>query len=74
MRVNAVAPGPVATEMLDRFTGGDEQAKAGFVSTIPAKRPATLEEIAQTVLFLAGDMARYLTGQSVSVDGGYTAQ
>ena len=74
VRVNAVAPGPVATEMLDRFTGGDEQAKAGFVSTIPAKRPATPEEIAQTILFLAGDKARYLTGQSVSVDGGYTAQ
>ena len=74
VRVNAVAPGPVATEMLDRFTGGDEQAKAGFVSTIPAKRSATPEEIAQTILFLAGDKARYLTGQSVSVDGGYTAQ
>jgi NAD(P)-dependent dehydrogenase (short-subunit alcohol dehydrogenase family) len=44
------------------------------VSTIPAKRPATPEEIAQTILFLAGDKARYLTGQSVSVDGGYTAQ
>src|SRR6202167_1920241 len=55
IRVNAVAPGPVQTEMLDRFTGGDEQAKAGFVSTIPAKRPATPEEIAQTILFLAGD-------------------
>ncbi|HEX4153828.1 MAG TPA: glucose 1-dehydrogenase [Steroidobacteraceae bacterium] len=74
VRVNAVAPGPVATEMLERFTGGDEQAKAGFVSTIPAKRPATPEEIAQTILFLAGDKARYLTGQSVSVDGGYTTQ
>jgi NAD(P)-dependent dehydrogenase (short-subunit alcohol dehydrogenase family) len=74
VRVNAVAPGPVATEMLERFTGRDEQAKAGFMSTIPAKRPATPEEIAQTILFLAGDKARYLTGQSVSVDGGYTAQ
>jgi NAD(P)-dependent dehydrogenase (short-subunit alcohol dehydrogenase family) len=74
VRVNAVAPGPVATEMLDRFTGGSEEAKAGFISTIPAKRPATPEEIAQTILFVAGDKARYLTGQSVFVDGGYTAQ
>ena len=74
VRVNAVAPGPVATEMLDRFTAGSEEAKAGFVSTIPAKRPAKPEEIAQTILFLAGDKARYLTGESVSVDGGYTAQ
>jgi NAD(P)-dependent dehydrogenase (short-subunit alcohol dehydrogenase family) len=74
VRVNAVAPGPVVTQVLDRFTGGDEAAKAGFVSTIPAGRPATPEEIAQTILFVAGDKVRYLTGQSVSVDGGYTTQ
>ncbi len=74
VRVNAVAPGPVATEMLDRFTGGDEAAKAGFLAAIPARRAATPDEIAQTVVFLASDAARYLTGQSVTVDGGYTAQ
>lgn len=74
VRVNAVAPGPVATAMLDRFVGGNEEAKAGFLSMIPAKRAATPEEIAQTVAFLASDKARYLTGQSVAVDGGYTAQ
>jgi NAD(P)-dependent dehydrogenase (short-subunit alcohol dehydrogenase family) len=74
VRVNAVAPGPVATEMLERFTGGNHDAKAGFIATIPAKRAATPEEIAQTIVFLASDKARYLTGQSVSVDGGYTAQ
>ena len=74
VRVNAVAPGPVAPEMLDRFTGGDEAAKAGFLASIPARRAATPDEIAQTVVFLASDAARYLTGQSVTVDGGYTAQ
>lgn len=74
VRVNAVAPGPVATEMLDRFTGGNEAAKAGFLAGIPARRAATPDEIAQTVLFLAGDAAPYLTGQSVTVDGGFTAQ
>jgi NAD(P)-dependent dehydrogenase (short-subunit alcohol dehydrogenase family) len=74
VRVNAVAPGPVATEMLDRFVGGDQEAKTGFLSTIPAKRAATAEEIAQTIVFLASDKARYLTGQIVTVDGGYTAQ
>ena len=73
MRVNAVAPGPVATDMLDRFTGG-AQAREGLLSTIPARRAATVEEIAETILFLAGDKARYLTGQSITVDGGYTAQ
>jgi NAD(P)-dependent dehydrogenase (short-subunit alcohol dehydrogenase family) len=74
VRVNAVAPGPVATDMLVRFTGGNEQVKAGFVSSIPASRAATPEEIAQTIVFVAGDRARYLTGQSIGVDGGYTAQ
>lgn len=74
VRVNAVAPGPVATEMLDRFVGGSEEAKAGFLASVPARRAATAEEIAQTIVFLAGDTARYLTGQTIVVDGGYTAQ
>lgn len=74
VRVNAVAPGPVETGMLDRVTGGSAEAKAGFIGMIPAKRAATPEEIAQTILFLASDKARYITGQSIGLDGGYTAQ
>jgi NAD(P)-dependent dehydrogenase (short-subunit alcohol dehydrogenase family) len=74
VRVNAVAPGPVETAMLERFVGGKEDVKAGFLSTLPAKRAATTEEIAQTIVFLGSDKAKYLTGQIVSVDGGYSAQ
>jgi NAD(P)-dependent dehydrogenase (short-subunit alcohol dehydrogenase family) len=74
VRVNAVAPGPVETSMLDRFVGGSAEAKAGFLATIPARRASTPEEIAQTIVFLAGDKARYLTGQRIAIDGGYTAQ
>jgi len=74
VRVNAVAPGPVATEMLKRFVGGNQEAKACFLAMMPARRAATPEEIAQTIVFVAGDKARFLTGQSVTVDGGYTAQ
>jgi NAD(P)-dependent dehydrogenase (short-subunit alcohol dehydrogenase family) len=74
VRVNAVAPGPVETAMLTRFTGGSDQAKAGLLDMMPAKRGATPEEIAQTIVFLASDKARFLTGQSIAVDGGYTAQ
>jgi NAD(P)-dependent dehydrogenase (short-subunit alcohol dehydrogenase family) len=74
VRVNAVAPGPVETQMLDRFVGGNPEAKAGFLSTVPAKRASTPEEIAETILFLASEKARYLTGQRIAVDGGYTAQ
>jgi NAD(P)-dependent dehydrogenase (short-subunit alcohol dehydrogenase family) len=74
IRVNAVAPGPVATEMLDRFVGGNQDAKAGFLASLPAGRAGTVDEIAQTIVFLAGDKARFLTGQSVTVDGGMTAR
>jgi NAD(P)-dependent dehydrogenase (short-subunit alcohol dehydrogenase family) len=74
VRVNAVAPGPVATGMLDRFVGGSEEAKSGFLSTVPTGRAAAPDEIAQTIVFLASDKARYLTGQNIAVDGGYTAQ
>ena len=74
VRVNAVAPGPVATDMLDRFVGRNEDAKAGFLGSIPAKRAATVDEIAETIVFIASAKAPYLTGQSIAVDGGYTAQ
>jgi NAD(P)-dependent dehydrogenase (short-subunit alcohol dehydrogenase family) len=74
VRVNAVAPGPVQTDMLDRFTGGNQDAKRGFLASLPARRAGAPEEIAQTIVFLASDKARFLTGQCVAVDGGYTAQ
>ncbi len=74
VRVNAVAPGPVQTDMLERFTGGNADAKAGLLGMMPAKRAATADEIAQTILFLASDRARYLTGQRIAIDGGTTAQ
>lgn len=71
VRVNAVAPGPVETEMLNRFTGGGER-KTNFLETVPVKRAATPEEIADTIVFLACK-APFLTGQSIVVDGGKTA-
>jgi NAD(P)-dependent dehydrogenase (short-subunit alcohol dehydrogenase family) len=74
VRVNAVAPGPVETAMLDRFVGRNMEAKARFLAGIPAQRASTPEEIAATIVFLASDRARYLTGQSITVDGGFTAQ
>ncbi|MEJ2389431.1 MAG: glucose 1-dehydrogenase [Chromatiaceae bacterium] len=74
VRVNAVAPGPVQTAMLDRFVGHDEAVKHGFLSTVPAKRAATPEEIAEAIVWVASAKAAYLTGQSIAVDGGYTAQ
>jgi NAD(P)-dependent dehydrogenase (short-subunit alcohol dehydrogenase family) len=74
VRVNAVAPGPIQTDMLDRFVGRNEDAKAGLLAANPSRRAGRVDEIAQTIVFLASDKARYLTGQSVAVDGGMTAQ
>ena len=72
VRVNAVAPGPVQTELLDRFTGSEER-RAALVAGVPAKRVGTTDEIAQTIVFLASDKVAYLTGQIIAVNGGKTA-
>jgi NAD(P)-dependent dehydrogenase (short-subunit alcohol dehydrogenase family) len=72
VRINAVAPGPVETGMLNRFTGTPER-KAGLVAGIPMQRVGVPEEIAQTILFLASTKAPFLTGQIISVDGGKSA-
>jgi NAD(P)-dependent dehydrogenase (short-subunit alcohol dehydrogenase family) len=72
VRVNAVAPGPVATAMLDRFTGSTDR-KAGLVAGIPLRRAGRPEEIADAILFLASEKASFITGQIISVNGGKTA-
>ncbi len=74
IRVNAVAPGPIETPMLNRFLGNDEANKAGFARQVPAHRIGKPEEIAQTVVFLASEKVPYLTGQSIAVDGGFISQ
>ena len=73
VRVNLVAPGPIETGMLNRFTGNAEN-KAGLVAEVPVKRIGTPEEIADTIVFVASDKASYMTGTSVSVDGGMLAE
>jgi NAD(P)-dependent dehydrogenase (short-subunit alcohol dehydrogenase family) len=73
VRINAVAPGPIDTEMLDRFTGTPEK-KAGLAATVPLNRIGRPEEIAQTILFLASDKASFITGASYVIDGGKTAR
>jgi NAD(P)-dependent dehydrogenase (short-subunit alcohol dehydrogenase family) len=73
VRVNVIAPGPIETGMLNRFTGTDER-KAGLVAGVPLKRVGRPEEIAQTIVFVASDKASYITGASIAVDGGKSAQ
>lgn len=73
VRVNGVAPGPVDTDMLTRFTGSDDR-KASLIAGVPLKRAGRPEEIARAIQFLASNQASFLTGQIVSVDGGKSAQ
>jgi NAD(P)-dependent dehydrogenase (short-subunit alcohol dehydrogenase family) len=72
VRVNAVAPGPVETEMLNRFTGNADR-KAAQIAGVPLKRGGKPDEIAQAIVFLGSDKASFLTGQIVAVDGGKSA-
>jgi NAD(P)-dependent dehydrogenase (short-subunit alcohol dehydrogenase family) len=72
VRVNAVAPGPTETAMLDRLTGGSEK-KAAFSAAVPLKRLGTAEEVADAIIFLASNKARFITGQIIRVNGGKTA-
>jgi len=72
VRVNVVAPGTTDTSMLTRFTNTDKN-KVALVSTVPFKRMATAEEIAQVIVFVASADASYMTGASVPVDGGMIA-
>ncbi len=72
-RVNAVAPGPIETPMLDRVPGGDKNAEAAFLGAIPQQRAGAPDEVAATIAFLAGDKANYITGEIVTIDGGFAA-
>jgi NAD(P)-dependent dehydrogenase (short-subunit alcohol dehydrogenase family) len=72
VRVNAVAPGPTETGMLDRLTGSPDK-KAAFYAAIPLKRGGTPQEIADAILFVASGKAAFITGQIIRVNGGKTA-
>ena len=73
IRINAVCPGIVDTEMMGRFTGGTAEGRAGVIAQEPVGRMGAPEEIAAAVLWLCSDGASFTTGHAMVVDGGQTA-
>jgi len=69
IRVNAVAPSVVATEMLHE---NDPQTKKWLESSVPLGRAAKPEEVAELIVFLASEKAAFITGETVKIDGGLT--
>ncbi len=67
IRSNVIAPGFIETEMTDKL---DEETVKGWRASIPLKRGGSPEDIANACVFLASDMSSYITGQTLSVDGG----
>ena len=72
VRVNAVAPGPTETGMLNRFTGTAER-KAALAKSVPLGRLGEPVEIARAAVFLASEKSSFVTGQILTADGGKTA-
>lgn len=74
IRVNAVCPGLIQTPMVERITGGQPQMGEALVAAEPIGRVGQPQEIAESVVWLCSDVASFVTGHAMSVDGGYVAQ
>ena len=72
IRINAVAPGPTETAMLDRFAGS-EANKRGLVAGVPLGRLGMPDEVADAIVYMASDASAFITGQVLTVDGGKSA-
>ena len=73
VRVNAVCPGWIKTEMDERDMGSGAYDDRDILNRVPMARFAQSEDVAQAIVFLASDASRYMTGANLVVDGGFTA-
>ncbi|SHN25131.1 SDR family oxidoreductase [Chitinophaga sp. CF418] len=73
IRINAVCPGVIRTPMVDRITGRDKVAEQRFIEMEPVGRFGEPEEVAEAVVWLCSDAASFVTGHSLTVDGGWLA-
>ena len=67
IRANAIAPGFIVSEMTNALP---EAVREEYIKSIPLKRGGTVEEIANTALYLGSDLSSYVTGQVIAVNGG----
>jgi NAD(P)-dependent dehydrogenase (short-subunit alcohol dehydrogenase family) len=74
IRVNAVCPGVIDTEMIDRFTHDDPEVRAQMLLTEPVGRLGGASEIADAVVWLCSDRSSFVTGHALAVDGGFVAR
>lgn len=72
VRVNALVPGWVSTEMTSTFSGNADVSE-GLISQVPARRWGEPEEVAGAAVYLAGDASRFVTGSCLTLDGGLTS-
>jgi NAD(P)-dependent dehydrogenase (short-subunit alcohol dehydrogenase family) len=72
IRINAICPGIIDTEMMDRFTGGTPEERDRVIAQEPIGRMGKPDEIAATVVWLCSDVASFVTGHAMVVDGGQT--
>ncbi len=74
IRINAMCPGFITTPLIDSLTGGDPEIEAAINERHPIGRMGKPEEVAEAVVWLCSDAASFVTGHSMSVDGGFVAQ
>lgn len=74
VRVNVVCPGAIKTEMIDRITHKDPATEQAFNALHPMMRMGTVQEVADTLVFLCSPQASFITGQALAVDGGMVAR
>ncbi len=74
IRINAVLPAVIETDMFRRFAGESPEARAALTAMHPIGRIGTPEEIADAVIWLSSDKSSFITGHSMLLDGGFTAQ
>lgn len=73
IRVNAVCPGPILTDMWEPLLAANPKLEERVAARVPLHRMGTVDEVAQTVLWLCSDAASYVTGHAVPIDGGIAA-